>query len=112
MGERRDRHAQSSAIITIDDKNPRAEALAFDTETGEITSVGALRTFPACFNSATVKLLGWECGRPRSDPVGGSFGRNPDGTSNGVAYETAGLSGAKWYALMAANGTKRPRTHL
>jgi predicted amidohydrolase YtcJ len=72
------------------------------------------------FSSATIKHLGWDKEMP-PDPVGARFGRNPDGTSNGQAYEMAALmavaaplmglvvthplaSAAQWYALMAGNG--------
>ncbi len=73
------------------------------------------------FNSATIKLLNWTDGKPPADPVGGSYGRNPDGTSNGRANESAALftvadpviaqaighpllSGAQFYKLMASFG--------
>ncbi len=73
------------------------------------------------FNSATIKLLNWTDGKPPADPVGGSYGRNPDGTSNGRANELAALvtvadpviavavphpllSGAQFYKLMASFG--------
>lgn len=72
------------------------------------------------FNSATISFLGWDA-EPPADPVGGSFGRNPDGTSNGQAFEVPAMmavankvmaqavphplaSAAQWYALMARNG--------
>jgi predicted amidohydrolase YtcJ len=72
------------------------------------------------FSSATIDFLGWD-GKPPADPVGGSFGRNPDGTSNGQAFEVPAMmavaqkvmaaavahplaSAAQWYALMAGNG--------
>ena len=80
------------------------------------------------FNSATVKFLGWKGGKPPANPVGGSYGRNPDGTSNGVANEAAALmavagpilpkavphmlqSSAEWYALMANNGITATSEH-
>lgn len=80
------------------------------------------------FNTATVKVLGWKDMKPPADPVGGSYGRNKDGTSNGVADEAAAeltvlpplfpkaiphplLSGAKWYALMANNGITSSSEH-
>ncbi len=73
------------------------------------------------FNTAVIKTLPWANGKPPKNPVGGSFGRNPDGTSNGVANEVPALmvvvapflekaipnpllSGAKWYAYMASFG--------
>jgi len=72
------------------------------------------------FNSAAIDFLGWSATAP-ADPEGARFGRNADGTSNGRAYETAGVmavagplmasaighplfSAAQWYALMAAGG--------
>jgi len=72
------------------------------------------------FTSATISFLGWDSGPP-ADPTGGSFGRNPDGTSNGQAQEVPAMmtvatrvmaaavphplaSAAQWYALMAGNG--------
>jgi predicted amidohydrolase YtcJ len=80
------------------------------------------------FNSAVIGCNGWAGGRPPADPVGARFGRNPDGTSNGRAYETAAimaaavkamkaavphplLSGARWYALMARNGVTSTTEH-
>ena len=80
------------------------------------------------FNTATVKVLGWKGNKPPADPVGGSFGRNPDGTSNGVANEVAAemavagpilpkaipnmlYSSAEWYALMANNGITSTSEH-
>jgi len=72
------------------------------------------------FTSATIERLGWSAAPP-ADPVGGSYGRNPDGTSNGQAFELPGVmtvagpllgdmvphplaSAAQWYTLMAGNG--------
>lgn len=82
----------------------------------------------AYFNTATMKLNGWTDNKPPADPVGASFGRNDDGTSNGRAYETAAveaaisavlqsaiphplLSGAKWIELMARNGITMTSEH-
>lgn len=73
------------------------------------------------FNSAVIASLGWPGGKPPADPVGSSFGRNADGTSNGIAYETAAelmaigptlkdavpqplQSAAEWFAYMAGFG--------
>ncbi len=73
------------------------------------------------FNSATIKLLNWADGKPPTDPVGGRYGRNADGTSNGLASESAAiftvadpvlalaiphplLSGAQFYKYMASFG--------
>jgi predicted amidohydrolase YtcJ len=80
------------------------------------------------FNSAVIALNGWADRKPPADPVGARFGRNPDGTSNGRAYETAAiaaaslkllraavphplLSAARWYALMAGNGVTSTTEH-
>ena len=80
------------------------------------------------FNSATIKFLGWKGGKPPANPVGGSYGRNPSGTSNGVANEAAALmavvtplfpkaipnplmSSAKWYAYMASLGITSTSEH-
>jgi len=73
------------------------------------------------FNSATITLLKWTDGKPPTDPVGGSYGRNPDGTSDGRAFESPAvftvadpvigqailhplLSGARFYKYMASFG--------
>jgi predicted amidohydrolase YtcJ len=80
------------------------------------------------FNSATVALLGWPDGTPPADPVGGSFGRQPDGTSDGTAFESGALmqiaavllpkaiphplhSGALFYQLLAQNGVTATSEH-
>lgn len=74
----------------------------------------------AYFNSAVIERMGWSVAPP-PDPLGGSFGRNADGTSNGQSFEAPTLmlliealmgelvphplaSAAQWYALMAGNG--------
>lgn len=73
------------------------------------------------FNTAVIKALHWENGKPPKDPVGGSYGRNKDGTSNGVANEVPTLvavgapfipkaiphpllSVARWFAYMSSFG--------
>ena len=43
----------------------------------------------AYFNSAVIAFNKWAEGKPPADPPGARFGRNADGTSNGIAYETA-----------------------
>jgi predicted amidohydrolase YtcJ len=43
------------------------------------------------FNTATMKLLGWANNKPPKNPVGGTFGLNADGTSNGVALEVPAI---------------------
>lgn len=75
----------------------------------------------AYFNSAVIAFNQWVDGKPPADPVGARFGRNPDGTSNGVAFETAAIleaamptlkdavphpleSGARWLQYMAGFG--------
>lgn len=80
------------------------------------------------FNSAVITLNGWTDNKPPADPVGARFGRNPDGTSNGRAYETAAelmainkvlglaiphplLSVAKWLAEMSRNGVTMTSEH-
>lgn len=49
---------KASTIITMDDKNPRAEAVAFDTVTKKITAIGSLSDVQAKAPQATVKDLG------------------------------------------------------
>ena len=73
------------------------------------------------FNTAVIKALGWANGKPPKDPVGGSYGRNKDGTSNGVANEVPTMvavgssfvpkaipnplvSVARWFAYMSSFG--------
>jgi predicted amidohydrolase YtcJ len=80
------------------------------------------------FNTATITLNGWADGKPPADPVGARFGRNPDGTSNGRAYETAAtliavakvlaeaiphplLSVARWLQKMSLNGITMTSEH-
>lgn len=80
------------------------------------------------FNTAVFRLNGWTDNKPPADPVGSHFGRNPDGTSNGRAYETAAtlmavnktlaaaithplLSVARWLALMSSHGITMTSEH-
>ena len=80
------------------------------------------------FNTATIKVLGWADDTPPADPVGGSFGRQADGTSDGTAFESGALmqiaaavlpkaiphplhSGALFYQLMARNGVTATSEH-
>lgn len=82
----------------------------------------------AYFNTALMKLNGWENNKAPADPVGARFGRNADGTSNGRAYETAALlavagkilstaiphpllSIARWLQMMATNGITMTSEH-
>ncbi|KAI9034485.1 amidohydrolase 3 [Hyaloraphidium curvatum] len=80
------------------------------------------------FNTRTMELAGWKDRKPPPDPVGSRFGRNPDGTSNGRAFETAAelvavtpvlskaiphplSSMAKWFSLMSKNGITATTEH-
>ena len=80
------------------------------------------------FNSAAITLNGWVDGKPPADPPAARFGRNPDGTSNGRAYETAAvvaaanavqaaaiphplLSAARWYRKLAEAGITTSSEH-
>lgn len=80
------------------------------------------------FNTATVKALGWQDGKPPADPVGGSFGRQSDGASDGTAFESGAVmmvmgtllptaipnplrSGALFYKLMARCGITSTSEH-
>ena len=80
------------------------------------------------FNTAVFRLNRWTDNKPPADPVGSHFGRNPDGTSNGRAYETAAtlmavnktlaaaithplLSVARWLALMSSHGITMTSEH-
>ncbi|KAI9024254.1 amidohydrolase 3 [Hyaloraphidium curvatum] len=80
------------------------------------------------FNSAIIELNGWECGKPPPDPVGAHFGRNPDGKSNGRAYEMGSIlmavgkvlqlavphplaSAAKFFSYMSRNGITATSEH-
>lgn len=80
------------------------------------------------FNTATVKALGWQDDKPPADPVGGSFGRRSDGTSDGTAFESGAVmmvmgallptaipnplrSGALFYKLMAQCGITSTSEH-
>ena len=49
---------KASTIITMDDKNPRAEAVAFDTSTKKITAIGSFDDVRATAPQATIKDLG------------------------------------------------------
>lgn len=72
-------------------------------------------------NSKVIDALGWLDGKPPADPPGARFGRNADGTSNGIGYEMAAIvamamptikqvvpdplkSSAGFVHLMASNG--------
>ena len=74
-----------------------------------------------------VKELGWDTAAP-ADPVGSSFGRHADGSSNGQAFEMAAVmqmlgpamakaginpiaTAAEWYALMADHGITSTSEH-
>lgn len=71
------------------------------------------------FNTALMKTKGWDV-NPPADPVGGRFGRNPDGSLNGQGFELPVLidaigdimgklgnplvAGAQYYTTMARAG--------
>jgi predicted amidohydrolase YtcJ len=103
--------------VQLDRSFPKRPALILDNSGHEVY-----------FNSAVIAFNGWADGKPPADPTGARFGRNPDGTSNGRAYETAAivaasvktmkavvphplLSGGRWYALMARNGVTATTEH-
>jgi predicted amidohydrolase YtcJ len=103
--------------VQLDGYFPKRAALILDNSGHEVY-----------FNSAVITANGWADGKPPADPAGARFGRNPDGTSNGRAYETAAivaasvktmkaavphplLSGGRWYALMARNGVTTTTEH-
>jgi len=82
----------------------------------------------AYFNTALMVKNGWAGEVPPADPVGGRFGRNQDGTSNGRAYEISAVfaalgsllgevipdplqSAAKWYRTMAEHGITATTEH-
>lgn len=82
----------------------------------------------AYFNSATIALNAWPENKPPTDPVGARYGRNPDSTSNGRAYEMAAvlaaagkvlaevvphplLSLARFFGLMSSNGVTMTTEH-
>lgn len=73
------------------------------------------------FNSKIIAELGWPDAKPPANPPGARYGHNADGTSNGIAYETAAIltvitptlkqvvtdplaSAAAFVRLMATNG--------
>ncbi|MCS5617109.1 MAG: amidohydrolase family protein, partial [Pirellulales bacterium] len=115
-----DRLLQGAPELTnrqLDGYFPKRPALIIDNSGHEIY-----------FNSAVIALNGWAEGKPPADPAGARFGRNPDGSSNGRAYETAAivaaasklmkaavpnplLSAARGYALMARNGVTTTTEH-
>ena len=73
----------------------------------------------AYLNTRAIEKLGWDA-EPPTDPTGGSFGRNADGSLTGQLFEIPAImqvmplvgevvtnplaSAAQWYALMAGNG--------
>lgn len=109
--------ARELTNVQLDAYFPKRPAVVIDNSGHEVY-----------FNSAVIALNGWAERKPPADPVGARFGRNPDGTSNGRAYETAAivaaamkvmkaavphplLSGARWYALMARGGVTATTEH-
>jgi predicted amidohydrolase YtcJ len=80
------------------------------------------------FNSVVISDNKWPDGKPPADPVGSSFGRNSDGTSNGRALEVEAslmavggvlvaaspnplVATARWCALMASHGVTATSEH-
>ncbi len=80
------------------------------------------------FNSAAIQALGWAGHTPPTDPPASRFGRNPDGTSDGQAFETGAVAAvllpmalkivgnpahsvAQWYAVMAGYGLTSSSDH-
>lgn len=80
------------------------------------------------FNTALVDMLGWKDRKPPPDPVGGSYGRNDDGTSNGQGEELSAvmsvvapvlhqildhplLPAARFYKMMAEAGITATTDH-
>jgi predicted amidohydrolase YtcJ len=49
---------KASSIITMDDENPRAEAIAVDTSTGQITAIGSVADVQTAAPGVTVTDLG------------------------------------------------------
>ena len=107
---------------------PTKDVLDTLTPSGRPIIVGDLAGHNVYFNSAAIKALGWKNGKPPADPVGGAFGRNKDGTSNGVAMEMPAMmvvatpfipkaiphplmSVAEWYAYMASYGITSTSEH-
>jgi predicted amidohydrolase YtcJ len=123
----------------VDKETPAGEALIFngldrllhgceaptaavlDAIFGEREAIVADNSGHAAYcTTSALKSLGW-IENPPADPVGGSYGRNPDGSINGQAFELSAVmsmaapfmarvvknplaSAAEWYALMARNG--------
>lgn len=115
-----DRLLQGAPELTnkdLDEFFPTRQAIVLDNSGHE-----------AYFNSAVIKANGWADDKPPADPAGSRFGRNPDGTSNGRAYETAAmlaaagrllaeavphplLSMARWYQTMSSHGITMSSEH-
>lgn len=115
-----DRMLQGAPVLnrtSLDTYFPDRPALVLDNSGHELY-----------FNSGIAKLLGWADGKPPADPTGARYGRNEDGTSNGLAYETAAVaavllpvlervvenpldSAAQWYCLMASHGITASSDH-
>lgn len=115
-----DRSLQGAPELTcveLDEHFPSRPVIVLDNSGHEIY-----------FNTAHMAFLGWENNVPPADPVGASFGRNADGTSNGRGYEAGAvmavaypvftrsiphplLSAAKWYRYMAENGVTATSEH-
>jgi predicted amidohydrolase YtcJ len=80
------------------------------------------------FNTALIRMLGWPDLKPPADPVGGNFGRNEDGSSDGRARELPTvmmvvprvlekivdhplMQAARFYKLMASHGITATTDH-
>lgn len=103
--------------VDLDEFFPSRPVLIFDNSCHE-----------AYLNTMGIALNEWPDNKPPPDPVGSRYGRNPDGTSNGRAYETAAVltaagkliaqgvphpceSLARWFQLMARNGVTMTTEH-
>ena len=115
-----DRSLQGTPELTASD----LDAFFPDRPVGILDNSG----HEAYFNTAAIDLLGWPDRQPPPDPVGARYGRNPDGTSDGRAYESTAVfaalgplllkvvtdplhSAAQWYASMARNGITATSEH-
>ncbi|MHB1066403.1 MAG: amidohydrolase [Candidatus Nanopelagicales bacterium] len=116
-----DRLLQQAPLPTRDDLDPLFPS-------GRAAVVLDNSGHAAYANTAAIDLIGWADRKPPADPVGASFGRNRDGTSNGVAYELPAVmqvampllgkaiphplkSAAEWYAFMASFGITSTSEH-
>jgi hypothetical protein len=70
---------------------PTREMLDALTPSGRAIIVFDNSGHAAYFNTAATKVFGWVNATPPKNPIGGSYGRNKDGTSNGVALEVPAI---------------------